>query len=73
MATIDKLKGGRHEMLTKKYKERLVDGGKICTMCNKAKKYEYYHKRISGTQSYCKSCASDMAKKRYHKNKYKLW
>ena len=73
MGSTDKMKGGRHKMITKKYQETLVDGGKICTICNKARKYKDYHKRINGVQSYCKTCASDMAKKKYHKNKYKLW
>ena len=73
MGSIDKLKGGRHEIITKKYQERLVDGGKICTMCKKVKKHEDYNKRMGGTQSFCKTCASDINKKRYHKNKYKLW
>ena len=59
--------------MTRKYKERVVDGGIICNKCKKVKKKEEYHKRQGGHQSYCKKCASESGKLRNKRNKYKLW
>lgn len=66
---LDKNIGGRHQILTIKYKKRLVNGRKVCTICDEIRKMDEYYRK----QSYCKYCSSDMNKKRYIKNKYKLW
>jgi uncharacterized CHY-type Zn-finger protein len=73
MARLDKLKGGHHTVTSKKYQDRIVEGGIICTMCKKVRKREEYHNRMGGHQSYCKVCSSEMNKKRHKKTKYKLW
>ena len=73
MRSLDKFKSQRNVEMTRKYKERLVDGGIICNKCREVKKKEEYHTRQGGHQSYCKKCASDQGKLRNKRNKYKLW
>ena len=69
MARLDPIKGGHHTMTSKKYKKRLINGGKLCNICNEVRKMDEYYRN----QSYCKFCSSDMNKARNKKNKFKLW
>ena len=69
MSSIDKFKSQRNVEMTRKYKERLVDGGKICLVCERVRKLEEYNHK----QSYCKKCSSDKGKARRKKQKFKLW
>ena len=44
----DRFKSQRSTEMTRKYKERMVDGGIICNKCKKVKKKEEYHTRRGG-------------------------
>lgn len=66
---LDSLKGGRHEMVTKKFNERLVDGGMVCNKCKEVKKPKDY----GSNKTYCLPCKRKNDKKRWKKANYKLW
>ena len=61
--------GGHHKECSRRYKERLVNGKKICNVCDKPKELDQY----SNKQSYCKECSNRLNKEKYKKSKYKLW
>ena len=69
----DRFKSQRSVEMTRKYKERVVDGGIICNKCKEVKPKKDYHKRQGGHQSYCKKCSSEAGKLRNKRIKYKLW
>ena len=73
MSRIDKFKSQRSVEMTRRYRQRIVDGGIICNKCKKIKKEDEYHKRQGGHESYCKKCSSEAGKIRNKRNKYKLW
>lgn len=61
--------GGHHQILTKKYNKRKVDGGMICNKCKKVVALSDY----GGNKSYCLPCKRIAEQKKYKKAKYKLW
>jgi hypothetical protein len=61
---------GGHILTTqRKYKERLTDGGKICTKCNKEKPLDEYR----GRSSHCVTCIKEWQKKQYKRKSQPLW
>ena len=67
--TIDKLKGGRHEELTKKFKKRFKGDKKLCYGCNKYINISDYY----SAQTRCKHCTLEKSRERLKKKNKPLW
>tara|TARA_Y100001963_G_C6744960_1_gene431075 strand:+ start:109 stop:315 length:207 start_codon:yes stop_codon:yes gene_type:complete len=61
--------GGHHKELTRRFKERLIDGKKLCYKCNVLREFDDYYPK----QTQCKMCASKISKERNKRASYKLW
>ena len=60
---------GNTDRISKKYKARLTENGKICTGCKEDKKLEDYNKNYSRCRD-CTKKAYDEKRKRLKKNTY---
>ena len=66
---LDKLKGGRHQELTKKHKSRIKGDKKLCYGCNKFVKMTDYY----SAQTRCKNCTLKKSRERAKKKNKPLW
>ena len=73
MSKLDPMRGGRNVAQQHKYRQKFVDGGKICSKCDKVQPLDLYNKRQGGLQSTCKICMNEKNRKRWEKQKHPLW